>query len=207
MTARLVLAALALAVIGCSLPPRPFTDEFYAPIRVRAGADASPVAVFAFADERRIAEPTIVLEYETERDVPQAQHATRPVSAGVAHAFVRGLRARGFTVTDATDRPYVGDHGPAGRAVVTGRVTEFGARVTRTGTILQTSQQRVGCTVVTEVRDGSGRRVIERPYSRVIEGAMMPVEPLAALSRALADVVEQAVTDPELLAAIGSATR
>ena len=36
---------------------------------------------------------------------------------------------------------------------------------------------------------------------------MMPAEPLAVLSRALADVVAQAVTDPDLVAAIRSATR
>ena len=203
---RLVLA-LALLVAGCALPPRPFTDAFYEPIRVRAADDASPVAVFGFVDERRVPEPTIVLEYESETDVPRADHATRPVAGGVAHAFVRGLRARGFTVIDATDRAYAEGQRPAGHAVITGRVTEFGARVERTGTILHTSRQRVGCTVIVEVRDPAGRRLVDRPYSRVVEGAMMPAEPLAILAETLADVVRQAVTDADVLTAIQAAAR
>ncbi|MBI1734923.1 MAG: hypothetical protein HYR51_07095, partial [Candidatus Rokubacteria bacterium] len=189
MTARIVLALVAALVAACATPPRPFTDEFYEPIRVRAGADAAPVAVFGFVDERRNTEPTVVLHYETERDLPRVDRATRPVADGVAHAFARGLRARGFTVTDATSRRYVEGQGPPGRAVVTGRVTEFGARVERSGTILQSSRQRVGCRVVLEVRDApGGRRLFERSYSRVVEGAMMPSEPMAILARALADV-------------------
>jgi hypothetical protein len=206
MRARPALGALALLVAACA-SPRPFTDEFYEPIRVRAGGERAAVAVFAFTDERRVPEPTIVLEYLTERDRPRADRATRPVAAGVAHAFVRGLRARGFTVTDATDQAYVEGQGPSGPAAVTGRVTEFGALVTRTGTVVHASQQRVGCTVAVDVRDAAGRTRLQRTYSRVVEGAMLPAEPLAILARALADVVEQAATDPDVLRAIRGPAR
>jgi hypothetical protein len=202
MSSRGVLVALALLAAACASPARPFTDAFYEPIRVRAGGETTAVTVFAFVDDRGATAPTAVLEYESDRDVPRAAHATRSVGAGVAHAFARGLRARGFTVSDATHETYVeGQAIPRGVAL-TGRVTEFGARLTRSGTILQRSQQRVGCTVVAEVRDASGRRLFERPYSHVVEGAMMPAEPLAVLSQALAAAVEHAVTDPDLQAAL-----
>jgi hypothetical protein len=199
--ALLVVVTLG-ALAACATPPRPFTDEFYTPLRVRRDAAArTPVAVFGFADERPDTDPTLVVRYEPLDGRPRVERSTAPVGEGVARAFVRGLQARGFTVADATTRRYAPGE-PAPARIVTGRVAEFGVRIARTG-FLGGYQHRVACRVAVDVYEPTtGRRLAERSYQRVVEGAMMPAEPLSILSRALADVVEQAVADPELLRAL-----
>lgn len=201
----LLSAVAAILVAGCVAPPRPFTEEFYAPLRVRRDATIdSTVAVFAFADERPESEPTVILVYEPYNDRPRVERSTTTVGEGVARAFARGLHARGFSVVDATRRPYQAGATPNARAIVTGRVAEFGAKLARTG-FISGYQQHVGIRLAVDVHDAAtGRRLTERTYQRVVEGAMTPAEPLMILSRVLADVVEQAIADRELLAALRS---
>ena len=198
-----VVAAMLLA--GCVAPPRPFTEEFYAPLRVRRDTTVnSTVAVFAFADDRPDTEPRVVLVYEPYDDRPRVERSTISVGEGVAGAFARGLQGRGFTVVDATKRAYETGVMPNARVIVTGRVAEFGAKLARTG-FFSGYQQHVGIRVAVDVHDpATGRRLIERTYQRVVEGAMTPAEPLIILARVLADVVEQAVGDPELVRALRS---
>ena len=195
---------LALAVVtACAPPPRPFTESWYTPPRVLADAAAAlPVTVYAFADTRPGDDKRVVLRYETNIDDPGTVHATAPVGQGVARALARGLAARGFRVTDATARDHVAETGGSPRVAITGRVAEFDARIVR-ASFLGGYRQHVGCRLTLEAYDAaSGRRLFERTYARVAEGAMSPMEPLAFLARALADVVEQAVTVTELLRAI-----
>ena len=201
-----LLAVVTAALVGgCVVPPRPFTEEFYAPLRVRRDptVDAT-VAVFAFTDDRPEMEPRVILVYEPYDERPRVERSTLAVGEGVARAFARGLHARGFTVVDATKRAYEASAVPSARAIVTGRVAEFGVRMARTG-FISGYQQHVGIRVAVDVHDAAtGRRLTERTYQRVVEGAMKPAEPLMILSRVLADVVEQAVADRELLAALRS---
>jgi hypothetical protein len=199
---RLALLACAalLALGGCVSPPRPFTEEFYAGLRVPRGkGPATAVAVFAFADERE-GDPHVVLRYEPADARPKVERATVPVGPGVARAFARGLADRGFTVTDVTARRWEpGTPAPA-PLVVTGRVADFGVRIDRVG-IVGGWHTRAACRVIVEVWDAAAnRRVSERTYQRVTEGAMLAGEPLFALAHVLAEVVEQAVTDPGLIA-------
>jgi len=200
--------AVAMLAAGCITAPRPFTEAFYEPLRVRAGAGATgAVAVRAFTDQRPGGDPSLVFAYELPSGEQRTERATVPVGQGVAQAFVRGLQARGFQVTDDTKRATdAGAAGPA-RAIVTGRVTEFGITMSR-GSLVGGSRQRVGCRVTVEVRDATGARpLFARDYQRVVEGSMDVYEPFLMLSGALADVVEQAVADPDLTAAIASAGR
>ncbi|MBI2202354.1 MAG: hypothetical protein HYU41_00610 [Candidatus Rokubacteria bacterium] len=203
MSRRAWLIAVAALAAGCAVP-QPFTDEFYAPMRVRAGATGA-VVVRAFTDQRPGGAPSVVFEYDTPSGERRIGRATAPVGEGVAQAFVRGLSARGFQVTDETKRAAGAAPGAAARAIVTGRVAEFGVTMARSS-LVTGSRQRVGCRVTVEVRDATGaRRLWERDYQRVVEGAMDIHEPFHLLARALADVVEQAVADPELLRAVRGA--
>ena len=198
----LFLLALGL-VVACGTPPRPFTAAWEAPLHVRADTNAAlPVTVYAFADARPGDDKRRVLRYDTTED-PAAVHATVPVGQGVARMFARGLTARGFRVTDMTTRDYA-KPGASERVAIAGRVTEFDARIERRN-ILGSTRQHAGCRVTLEAYEAaSGRRVFEKTYMRVAEGAMSVTEPLQFLARALADVVEQAVTDPDLIRAVRS---
>lgn len=204
---RFVLALLVVTLASaCVSPPRPFTEAFYTPAHVRRDAAAAvAIAVYAFANERPGGDAAPVFRYESNVEDRRAIPATVPVGRGVARAFARGFEARGFQVTDATSRDYRREGSARERAAVTGRVQEFDAHVVRQSW-LGGDRQHVGCRVTLEVYDTArGRRIFERSYARVVEGAMMPAEPLTVLSQALADVVEQAVTDAELLRAIRAA--
>jgi hypothetical protein len=195
-----VLGLIALG--GCVLPPQPFTEEFYEPLRVRRAAiPATPVTVFAFVDERPGNEPTVVVRYEPLDGPARVERATVPVGQGVARAFVRGLAARGYTVTDASARRFTpGDAAPA-QISVTGRVADFGVHITRAGWV-SGWESRVGCRLIVDVWEGTTLRKSGRMYQQGAQGGMMPAEPLAILAQALADVVAQAVADPELQAAL-----
>jgi hypothetical protein len=205
VTRHAVLLMALLLTTACATPPRPFTDEFYGPLHVRASAAAAlPVIVYAFTDVRAVADPTVVVRYERETGDAATTHATAPVGQGVARAFVRGLAARGYRVTDETARELIPQASGPGPAVITGRVAEFDAHTVRTG-LITADRTRVGARVTLAVYDpATGRRVFERDYARVVQGAMAPTEPLGVLSRALADVVEQAVSDADLLRAVRS---
>lgn len=195
-----VLSLIALG--GCTLPPQPFMDEFYEPLRVRrASIPATPVTVFAFVDERPGNEPTVVVRYEPLDGPARVERATAPVGTGVARAFARGLTARGYTVTDATTRRFTPDGAPPGQISVTGRVADFGVRIARTG-MVSGWESRVGCRVIVDVWEGATLRKSGRMYQHGAQGGMSVTEPLAILAQALADVVAQAVSDPELQSAL-----
>lgn len=186
-------------------PCRTFTDEFYAPIKVRTGTGAAgAIVVRAFADQRPGGDPRAVFAYEPPSGQPRVGRAPARVGEGVAHAFVRGLAAPGFQVTDETKRADAAALAGAARAIITGRVAEFGITMSRS-TVVTGSRQRVGCRVTVEVRDTTGaRRLWERGDQRVLEGSMDLHEPFHMLARTLADVVEQAATDPDFAAAVAA---
>jgi hypothetical protein len=196
----LIVAVLAaIFVTGCA-PARPFTPGFYSPRNlVRLAEPLPPVAVYLLSDERGTTEPTLILESASISGRSGQDHATEPVAIGVTRAFIEGFRARGFPVVDETARRYSRGDGQAKASVaMTGRVLEFGARIIRSGAI--TYEQRVGCRIVLDAYEvASGRRLWTKTYSQVTEGSILPAPPLTLLSIALEHIIEQAVTDPELL--------
>lgn len=202
--ARPSICALTLVVLtamvaaGCA-PARPFTPGFYSPQHLtKLPGPLPPIAVYALLDERGTSEPTLILEFASISGHNRRDHATEPVSDGVARAFVEAFRARGFPVLDMTTKQSPGGSKAEARVAISGRVLEFGARITRTGVF--TYDQRVACKIVLEAREvSSGRSLWTKPYSKVTEGGLLPADPMTLLSRALAQVVDQAVSDPELL--------
>src|SRR5262245_13633043 len=197
-----VLAAVFVA--GCG-PARPFTDGFYSPRnQTRLTEPLPPIAVYLLSDERGTAEPTLILESTSISGRRAEDHATEPVSTGVARALIEGFRARGFAVLDQTARRYSWDDDRTMTGVaVAGRVLEFGARITRSGAFAY--DQRVTCRLVLDIYESeSGRKLLTKTYSDVTEGWMLSAQPLTVLSRALERVVDQAVTDPELLGILRS---
>jgi hypothetical protein len=124
------------------------------------------------------------------------------VAVGIARAFLEGFRARGFPVVDVTAQPYApGANAGDARAVISGRVLQFGALIIRSG--LVAFDQRVACRVDLEARDAAtGRSLWTKSYSDVTQGTVLPADPITLLSRGLAKVIEQAVSDPELLAVV-----
>jgi len=196
----LILAILSVNfVTGCA-PARPFTPGFYSPQNLmRSEEPLPPVAVYLLSDERGTTEPTLILEFASISGHERRDHATEPVSTGVTRAFVEGFRARGFPVIDATARHYSQGESQAKTSVaISGRVLEFGARITRSG--IFTYDQRVACRIALDAYDAASRRRLwTKTYSQVTEGGLLPADPITLLSRALERVVEQAATDPELL--------
>jgi len=191
----LVVVLVLLALGGCATP-RPFTEEFFAPLRVRrAAVPATPIAVFAFADLRGLEDPTTVVRYEQADGRSRVEQATVPVGVGIARAFARALTARGYTVASTSATRYVPGGAAPAPIVVTGRVSDFGVSIVRAG-LLGASQSRAACRLTVDVWDtATGRRISERTYQAGTEGAMMPSEPFLVLASLLADVVEQAVSD------------
>jgi hypothetical protein len=120
----------------------------------------------------------------------------------VVRAFLEGFRARGFPVVDMTTRPYAPGAGVGeARVAISGRVLQFGALIVRSG--LVTYDQRVACRIELEAREAStGRSLWTKSYAEVTQGAILPADPITLLSRALAKVTGQAVSDPELLAVV-----
>ena len=203
----LLLMILVALVAGCG-SARPFTPDFYSPRKLTKLLEPlPPIAVYSLVDERGAREPTLILESASISGHSRWDHATEPVSGGVTRAFAQAFRARGFPIVDMTERYY----SPSGqraeaRVAISGRVLEFGARIVRSG--LFTYDQRVACTIVLEAYEVvSGRRLWTKSYSQVTEGGLLPADPITLLSRALAEVVEQGVTDPELLGVIQAARR
>lgn len=191
---RLGIVTLFVLVAGCSVP-RPFTDEFYAPARIRRGAvTGGPVAVVGFADERGT-DPGVVFTLDRDPEPPRVERASVPVGEGVARAFARGLRARGFDVVDAANRRWSAGAPAPAPLVLSGRVSDFGITMSKTGFLGAGTRQRLGCRVTLELLDAGGRRLWQREYTRVVEGDMLIGEPFPMLARALADVVEDAVPD------------
>jgi len=81
---------------------------------------------------------------------------------------------------------------------MSGRVLEFGARIIRSGAFAY--DQRVACRLDFEAYEATtGRKLWAKPFSRVTEGWMLPSDPMTLLSRALKEVVEEAVSDTDLL--------
>jgi hypothetical protein len=190
------VAFLALLALGSCATPRPFTEEFYAPLRVRrAAVPATPIAVFAFADLRGLEDPTIVVRVEHADGSSRVEQATAPVGVGIARAFARGLAERGYTVVSTSTTRYVPGVAAPAPIVVTGRVSDFGVSIVRGG-LLGASQSRAACRLTVDVWDtATGRRLSERTYQAGTEGAMMPSEPFLVLASLLADAVEHAVGD------------
>lgn len=199
----LILAILAATFAAGCAPIRPFTPGFYSPQSLtRLAEPLPPVAVYSLLDERGTTEPTLILEFASISGHKRRDHATEPVSTGVTRAFIEGFRARGFPVIDMTARYYSPGEGEAKtRVAISGRVLEFGARIIRSG--LFTYDQRVACRIVLDAYEvASGRRLWTKTYSQVTEGGLLPADPITLLSRALEHVVEQGVTDPELLGVV-----
>ena len=190
---------LASFTAGC-VTPRPFLPGFYSRLNITPLSEPLPsVTVYSLLDER----PTkVILESRSISGRSRDDLATEPVSDGVTRAFIEGFRTRGFAVVDKTSKHYFpGEAGAETQVVISGRVLEFGARIIRSGVF--TYDQRVACTVVLEAYEAAtARKLWEKSYSRVTEGWMLPADPMTVLSRALAQIVEEAAADPELLRAI-----
>jgi hypothetical protein len=196
-----MIGAISVAV-GCGAPPRPFLPGFYSPAKIDPFRGALPaVAVYAFSDDRAT-DPTLIMESGGLRGERRRDYATEPVADGVVRAFVDGFRARGFPVADMTAKPYAPDASSGdARIAISGRVLQFGALILRSG--LVGFDQRVVCRIDLEAREAAtGRSVWTKSYSELTQGPALPADPMTVLSRALAKVIEQAVTDPELLAVV-----
>ncbi len=206
----LVVGLLVPAVVGgCGPIPRPFELGFYRPMNVSRLTEPLPsVAVYLFSDER--GKPyNWYLEHASISGHSGVGYTTELVASGVTRAVIEGLRARGFHVVDMTPTTY--PPGPSAavtdtRLAITGRVLECGARIVRSG--LFTYDQRVGTRITVEAYEvTSGRKLWEKEYSKVWEGGILPDNHRRLLTRSLAHVVEQAVSDPDLLSAITGSGR
>lgn len=207
----------ASVLVGCTYSrPKPFTREFYLTPKVAALSVPIPaVSVHRFIDERPGAtDPTMVYRFDSisarigesgySKRVNEVR-ATEPVAVGVARAVLEGFQARGAPVIDMTALLFDPGHiSGATRIGITGRVLEFGVQVIRSG--LHEYRSVIGCSIALEAYDaGSGQKLWEKTYSRQEESVsrtLVSAEPTnhwPGLSRVLAGVVEEVVSDPALL--------
>lgn len=191
-TGRLRRRAVAVAVVmmasglvaGCAT--RPFADGFYVPPHLAPLREPrQPVAVYLFADARGVEDPRVLGQFES----GWVSRATEPVAAGVTRGIMDGLRRRGFPVVDRTSERLGSDESSRALGVaITGDVRQF----------YIAGYERGGCEIVVRVHSaGGGRPVAERTY------AAHEVDPGGhawnALGRALARVIEDAMSDPILI--------
>ena len=215
MARPLLLSGVALVLAaGClGSPARPYGEVTlrYPPQTAAVVTRAPSVAVFITNDTRGEDHPNLVGQVAFRRGRRWDTYpilADEPVVTIVTRALVSALRARGLAVEDKANTWYF--HGvstaESGRAVV-GEVRKFDASPSYRGS--WSVSYLAECILVLRVYEtASGRALLEKTFSRVrsvdlqdggaVTAAVPPAFP-AALKGALAETIEEAVNDPELL--------
>lgn len=215
LTVLSLVVIIASVAVGCVSPsPPPFTSDFYSPLKITALSESFPtMSVYQFIDERPSG-PKFVYRFDSISSqfgesswskIVNAVQATEPVAVGVTHAVLEGLRARGFSVIDMTATSFdPGGYSGDARIVISGRILAFGVQVVRSG--LYEYRTITGCKIVLKASDlKSGRKLWEKSYARQEEtmsrtlASTTPSNNWPNLSKVLAAVIEEAVSDPALL--------
>jgi|GEM_PF-4691393 len=208
----MVLGLAILSLSGCVQQYRIMTD-WYSPPKIARLPDLGPLAVYLFTDNRAEKDTQVGLSgFERFSATGIASRAnvvyvSEPVARTVTQAFTDGLRERGFPVIDRTKTP-LDTRTPLSQGVVglSGKILALHYEQFRP--FLDDLHSMARGRIVLEAYDpGSGRKFWEKEYTRTITlGPRMPErEPRnkSPLGQVLAEVVVDAVYDPEFILAVG----
>lgn len=208
----LALVTGAFVSIGCGQRYQVMTD-WYSPPQIARVPDLQPVVVYLLADDRQEKDTQVGVSgfdsFSAGGTVPRAyvMYVSEPVAVTVTQAFADGLRARGFPVIDMT-RTRLDSRSPfsQGQIALSGKILEL--RYEKWQPLLGGDSGMARCKVVLHAYDTrNGHKMWEKEYAKTFMfGSREPErEPKnkSALGQVVADIVAEAVYDPEFILAIG----
>lgn len=210
--AALVLSIEALTLLGCGQPYQVLTD-WYLPPKITRLAELEPVAVYLFKDDREEEDTRVgVSGFERFSAIgttsrANAVYVSVPVATTATQAFTDALRERGFPVTDMA-QTRLDTRAPLsqGPIALSGKILDLHFQQWRP--FLDDLHSMARCRIFLEAYDpSSGRKFWEKEYAKTITlGPRKPErEPRnkSPLGQVLAEVVVDAVYDPEFILAVG----
>jgi hypothetical protein len=209
---------LACVVAGCALSPMPFVPTFYLTPKVPALPAPSPtVSVYRFVDSRSaVADDKVIYRFRSISEhvggspmvtSRNAIRAAEPVDLGVTRAVLQGLRIRGLSTVDMTTTFVESAESPGATPIgITGQVRDFGITESRLG--VYDYELIARCRITLKALDvETGKTLFDKTYAKEEKhtGITIASDLWSSLARVLVAVVEEAVSDPDLLVSLGSA--
>lgn len=194
--------------MGC-LPRYQVWTDWYLPPRITPLSGLETVAVYVFTDNRQ-EEDNLVGEsvfHGLRNTLTDAIYVSEPVAVTLTNAFADALKARGIPVIDLTSTKFDPVKSKSDALVaLSGEILEFWYE--RGGSVIGENRELARCRVILRAYDTSIRRKFwEKEYSRTYQ--LKPREPergdryKTPLGQVAAEVVAEAVYDPEFILAIG----
>ncbi len=183
--------------------------EYVGP-KVTPLTDRGAVTIYHFSDKRQV--PNLIgthVSYGRANTYPRTIFSREPVALVATKAFSEAIKARGFQVIDREDTLFTPGSSDGGIApALTGEVADisYEGMVSWASLVVQAAQ-RVRCTIVLQVYDvTTGQKLWEKTYSRIHPGngsdkqrEGKPTYSRNPVAQVLAEIVEEAVYDPEFM--------